>query len=110
LQNARLESDLFALTSQGRISFDAELDLKASIVLSAELSRGLAERVKELKKVLAANGTLTIPLELRGKGRDVIVTPDLDGLMRIGAQKVLKENAEKLLNKATKGLGKALGF
>ncbi len=112
IRNGRLQSDLFRLIADGRISFDADLDLRASIIISPELSKNLAQRVKQIEKVLAPDQTLTIPLKINGRGKKVVVIPDVEGLARLGAEKALKEQAGKLLDKALgkKGLGKLFDF
>lgn len=112
VRNGSLQSDLFRLVADGRISFDADLDLRASIILSPELSKNLAERVKQIEKILAPDRSLTIPLKISGKGKKVVIIPDMEGLARLGAEKALQEQAGKLLDKALgkKGLGKLFGF
>lgn len=115
LSNVRLTSDLYTITSEGKVSMDGDVDLAAQVVFSAAVGKALVQEGKDFRKVLEADGTLRVPLQIKGKGKSISVLPDVNEIMKRGAQKVIEQKAGELLDKAAKGkfgkgIGKLFGF
>jgi uncharacterized protein involved in outer membrane biogenesis len=100
LQSMTLESTEFSLESNGTIRLtDGAINLTATISFSQKLSAGLAERVKELRRVLAPDGRLVIPLAIQGTTSKPIVLPNVQKILELGARDALQKEAGKALDK-----------
>lgn len=100
LQSMTLESTEFSLESNGTMKLvDGGLNLTATISFSQKLSSGLADRVKELRRVLAKDGRLVIPLAIQGTTSKPIVLPNVQKILEMGARDTLEKEAGKALDK-----------
>ena len=100
LQSLRLESDEFSLESNGTMGLtDSTLNLTATILFSERLSAALASRVKQLQRVLAKDGRLVIPLEIRGTTSKPIVLPNVQKILELGARDALEREGSKAIDK-----------
>jgi hypothetical protein len=102
-----LESDVFTLTGKGTMAHSGELSMDATIAFTPEFSAALVSSAKDLKKILAADGRLTIPLTIAGHPPLVVVVPNLREVISLAAERVVTDKAKDILNKA---LGKNFGF
>ena len=101
--NLTVVSELFTLTGSGRASFASDLDLDATLTFNRELSQAMTGRAKELRAVLAADGTLSVPLTVDGRPPHVAVRPDLERLIAGSTKNVLEGPVGKALGKALNG-------
>lgn len=102
-RNLTVVSELFTLTGSGRASFASDLDLDATLTFNRELSQAMTARAKELRAVLAADGTLSVPLKVDGRPPHVAVRPDLERLIVGSSKNVLEGPVGKALGKALNG-------
>jgi len=100
----RIESDLFSLDGAGEASLlDGFVRLEATLRFSRPFSDALATKVKEARRVLDADGTLSVPVAITGVPPKVSVVPDIKKLVEMGARKVFEERASDLLEQALGG-------
>lgn len=102
-------SKLYTLEAAGKIGYDAAVELKATITFEREFSEALLAKVKELKAILNNNNQLVVPIAISGKAPKLIVTPNLEKLLKLGAGRMLEEGAGKLLEKALGGKNEEAG-
>lgn len=103
-------SSIFSLEADGKVGFDSNLDLNATIIFDQTFSAHLVSNTKELKNLLDQEGRLIIPLTLQGVPPKLLVYPNLKKLLEVGATRTLRNKAEELLGGALqKGKGKGLG-
>ncbi len=113
-----LTSIAYDLNANGRIGFDTSLNLNSNIIFTPDVSAKIVAGVKELAKALDQNQRLNMPLSIQGTPPAIIVIPDLQKLIELGAKNLLKdkageylgENLEKKTGIKVKGLDKLLGF
>lgn len=103
-----LVSDAYTLNSSGKAVMGGAVDLKARIVFNKEVSEGIVGSIKELRKILSADGTLEIPLELAGVPPSLTVIPDVGRLIELAAKGALREKAGEAIGKVLEkqGIGK----
>jgi len=96
-------SALFKLNGSGRISFETDVDLDTTITLNRELSEAMTGKAPELRPVLNSDGTLSIPVIVKGQLPNLDVRPDVTLLMEAGARNVVGGTVGKALEKALGG-------
>ena len=118
-QDLKLLSDIFTLEANGTVGFDMNLDLNATLLFNRAFSDDLAKTKKDIKKIFDSEGRLVIPLTLKGVPPKILVTPNFEKLVEVGAQRALTGTAQEIVggllgggkNKnSRKGLGGLLGF
>ena len=110
-------SAVFSLAADGNLGFDSSLDLYTTIYFNKNFSTALAAQSKALQNILDTDGRLVIPLTLKGTPPKVIVLPNIEKLLEVGAKKAIQQKAGDLVQGilggkqkgSTKGLGKLLG-
>lgn len=112
LSNLVLESDVFSLRGGGAYKMSGDTNFTAELLLNHAISSGITARVKELAPLVNAQGQLAIPLTITGKLPAVIVTPDIDAILKnVSISGVAQALDGVLKNKKVGGkLGKILGF
>jgi uncharacterized protein YhdP len=105
-QNLKLTSKIFELTGDGRVGFDAALDLNTTLAFSQPLSAALATRSPNLKKVLSASGQLVVPVTLKGTPPKIAILPNVKKLIELAGQRALQAEGDKLLGKLFGGKNK----
>ena len=100
-------SPIFRLESRGKVGFDKSVDLGSKILFSPEFSEAMADKTKELSKILDSQGRLPIPLRLSGKVPAVLVYPDLTELLKQAAEAAIRDKAGDLIGDV---LGDKLGI
>ena len=98
-RNLKMVSELFTLVGSGRVSFQKDLDLATTITFSRELSEVLIGKAKELRSVLNDDGTLSIPVLVKGRPPNVNVQPDMERLIAGSTKNVLEGTVGKALGK-----------
>jgi hypothetical protein len=102
-RNLRLASETLTLAGSGRVSFQSDVDLVATVTLSRELSQAMLGKAAELRPVLNDDGTLTIPLIVEGRPPNLDARPDMTRLIEASTQNVLKGTVGKAVGKALSG-------
>lgn len=101
--NLSVVSELFTLTGSGRVSFQTDLDLDTTITFNPELSRVMIGKAKELRPVLNNDGTLTVPVLVKGRPPNIDARPDLTRLLAGSTKNVLEGTVGEALGKALNG-------
>lgn len=101
--NLTVVSELFRLTGSGRVSFQTDVDLDTTITFNRELSQLMIGKAKELRSVLNDDGTLTVPVVVKGRPPNFDARPDMARLLEEGSKKVLEGSVGKALQKALGG-------
>lgn len=103
INRALLESKgLFALTAQGRSSFDLTTSIDVTASLGNEISSSLNSSVRVLSSLLDDQGRLSIPGKLTGQNGNFMYTPQVGDLAKkalvsegaVQLEKVLEKNPE----------------
>jgi hypothetical protein len=102
-RNLKLLSTIFNLDAQGRLGFDASIDLLADILFEPGLSAFLVAKTSELKALQNAEQRLVLPLAINGKVPQLIVLPDLPKIVALATKGALKEKAAGALQKILGG-------
>jgi uncharacterized protein involved in outer membrane biogenesis len=112
----RATSDIFTIQGKGSYSMAGDLSLSSDIIFTPEFSKGVVDRVKELKPLVNGEGRLTLPVTLKGRVPAVLVLPNLPEI----AKRTSVGAITNILSGALKGgkdgkskntpLGKILGF
>lgn len=122
VKDLKVESDIFSLSGKGVIKGSGELDLDTTIAFTQSFSLALSTTVPQLRQILTAEERLVFPLHISGTPPKVMVTPNLKEVLNLAAQRVVKDKAKEILNKAldrtlggsmndaVKGWGSGLGF
>lgn len=97
VNDLKLISSIFSLEAQGKVGFDSSLDLASTIFFDRDFSAKLASKAKELNKLLDADGSLVIPLVLKGRPPKLLVLPNVQKLLQLGAQKAVQDKAADLV-------------
>jgi hypothetical protein len=108
-----LESDLFSLRGPGEFNIvEGGLKLKSELVFAPELSAAVVARVKELKPLVDSTGHLVFPLAVSGRIPKVLVTPDIEAILKVVSTKQVAKVVDGVLKdkKLGKKLGGILGF
>lgn len=92
----------WAVQGQGWITLDQELNLRAKLALSRQLSTDLIANAKVLRFLADREGRLEIPFALAGILPSVTPKPDLDHVARLVQRGLVEQGVEEL----TKGLRK----
>ncbi len=79
-----LNSSIFSLTAIGSVGFDGEMDLRCKMILSKSLSALVVGKVKELRTTLSPTGEMTLVVGIKGKSPNLVVSPDLNNLLKAG--------------------------
>lgn len=111
----RAASDIFTIQGKGSYSMVGDVSLASDIIFTREFSKGVVERVKELKPLVDGEGRLTLPVMLQGRVPAVVVLPNLPEIAKrtsVGAiTNVLSDALKGKKDGKGKGaLGKILGF
>ncbi len=108
--NLKLLSTYFDLSGKGVIGLDGSFDVSGDLLFSTSFSAFIAKSAKEVRSILDSEGRLSVPLQIVGKAPKILVLPDLEKLLKIGAKAVLKEKGEELIKDKLKDkLGEAGG-
>jgi uncharacterized protein involved in outer membrane biogenesis len=102
-RNLRLESEPLTLVGSGRVSFESDVNLVATVTLSHELSQLMIGREKELRPVLNADGTLSIPVAVEGRPPNLEARPDMTKLIEASTKNILEGTVGKALGRALSG-------
>ena len=102
-RNLRLASELLTLAGSGRVSFQSDVDLLATVTLNPELSQLMIGRAKELRPVLNDDGTLSIPVAVEGRPPKLDARPDMTRLIEASTKNILEGTVGKALGKALRG-------
>jgi hypothetical protein len=112
-----LLGSFFTVRGKGSLSMSGAVDLSCAISFNEKFTALLIEKVKELKSAVDRNGELTFPLSISGTAPALTVVPDMKALIKLGAEALVRDGAEQLINKAlgnkggsNKDLGKLFGF
>jgi uncharacterized protein involved in outer membrane biogenesis len=106
LNKFSVASDLFSMAGGGTVDLQSkELNLNSTIIFPASFSAAIADRVRQLRAVLEADGTLALPLDISGVPPKVLVLPNVEKLLKKGAGNILRNRAEDLLDKALEKKG-----
>lgn len=108
-----LESDLFSLRGPGEFNIvDGTLKLKSELVFTPELSASIVARVKELSSLVDSTGHLVFPLAVSGRIPKVVVTPDIEAILKVVSAEQVAKVVDGVLKdkKLGKKLGRILGF
>ncbi len=76
LRQAILRARHYSLRGDGTVDFDNSVDMAASFVASADLTRDLLDSVREAKYLVDTDGRFRIPLRLTGSLPRIRVQPD----------------------------------
>jgi hypothetical protein len=101
--NLRLKSEPLTLVGSGRVSFQTDVDLAATVTFNPELSRVMIGRAKGLQAVLNNDGTLSIPVAIEGRPPNLDARPDMTKLIEASTKNVLEGTVGKALGKALRG-------
>lgn len=93
-----LNSTAYDLNAEGKIGFDTSLDLNADIIFTPEVSAKIVGGIKELNNALDQNKRLNMPLSIEGVPPSIVVVPNLQKLIELGAKNLLREKAGQLLS------------
>jgi uncharacterized protein involved in outer membrane biogenesis len=107
--NLRLESEPLTLVGGGRVSFESDVNLVATVTFNPELSRVMIGKAKELRPVLNSDGTLSIPVTVKGRPPNLDAQPDLTKLIEASTKNALQGTVGKALEKALSGEQKGGG-
>jgi hypothetical protein len=114
IKDLKVVSDIFSLSGNGSIRGSGELDLDTTISFTQPFSLALSTSIPQLRQILTADERLVFPLQISGVPPMVVVTPNLKEVLKLAAQRMVKDKAQDILNKtldgAVKGWGKGLGF
>ncbi len=112
LSHLVLESDVFSLRGGGAYKMSGETNFTAELLLNQAVSSGITARVKELAPLVNAQGQLVIPLTITGKLPAVIVTPNIDAILKNVSISGVAQALDGVLKDKKVGskLGKILGF
>jgi hypothetical protein len=112
LSDFNLASDYFSVRGGGTYSLLGETNVKADLILSPPVSSGITSRVKELQPLVDPSGQLVLPLTISGKLPAVLVTPDLNAILKKASVAGVAQALDKVLKDKKVGgkLGKILGF
>lgn len=102
-RNLRMESEPLTLTGSGRVSFQTDVNLAATVTFNPELSQVMTGKAKELRAVLNGDGTLSIPVVVEGRPPKLDVRPDMTKLIEASTKNVLEGTVGKALGKALRG-------
>lgn len=106
--NLRMTSEALTLAGSGRISFESEVNVVATVTLNPELSQVMIGRARELRPVLNDDGTLSIPISVAGRPPNLDARPDMTKLIEASTRNVLKGAVGKALSGGEKKGGKLL--
>lgn len=102
-----MKSALFDLRANGRINFDQNINLQATILFSKDLSTAMTTKVKEISRIVNSDGRLEIPLVIQGHASSIKVIPNIQRLLEIAATQALKSEGKKALDKFLGGSSKS---
>lgn len=91
-----LVSDHYRVAGRGKVGLNSQIDMDAIITFDEELTEALATSVRELGRVRNRDGTLSLPLSIRGVLPRVLVLPDLKQILELGARRVIEDKASEL--------------
>jgi hypothetical protein len=104
LSQAYLLSDVFDVEGKGKINLPTnKLDLATQFSFTEDFTKRVGAKVKEIERISATDGRLSFPLNISGQPPKMIVLPDIEGLLKLAARKAIKNEANKLLDKALEG-------
>jgi uncharacterized protein involved in outer membrane biogenesis len=98
LKGLELDAGDYAISGEGRYSFDNEVDFRTRLRLSAALSEELLAAVPRMRYLRARDGRVEVPVAFRGAPPRIAAVPDVSRLAEGAAREAL-----------TDLLGKALG-
>ncbi len=104
-----IQSPDYKLLGDGSFDADRNIDMKAQVVLTKELSGELEANKKAVVYLTNANGEVEIPLQIVGTLPKPQVLPDLQALAQTAAQHMFKGKAGKLLGGMLGKKGNGLG-
>lgn len=112
LSDFNLASDYFSVRGDGTYSLLGEANLKTNLIVSSAVSSGIISRVKELQPLVDPQGQLVLPLTISGKAPAVLVTPDLNTILKKASVAGVAQALDTVLKDKKVGgkLGKILGF
>jgi uncharacterized protein involved in outer membrane biogenesis len=119
IRSFELNSALFNLRGHGSVGQAGELDLATTVHFNSSVSASLIASAKELKNLQESpDGSVVIPLVIKGKIPNVVLLPDVGELAKVVGKKVIADKIGDLLSdalksdskKGGKGLGDLLGF
>lgn len=97
VNKAHLLSNLFSATGTGYLSFKGAINQNATITFTKGFSKLMAQKTKELKPLLNREEQIVIPLRIKGQVPKVKISPDVDKLVKKGAEKLIEDKAGKVL-------------
>ncbi|MDP8266169.1 MAG: AsmA family protein [Candidatus Aceula meridiana] len=101
LDEALVESDAFVLKGQGVFDFDLNCKMQARLLIPRDLSKAMAETVKDLNFLVDDTGQIMIPVNISGQIPDGLrYMPDLSYIGQQFLKKRGKQELQKLLKKA----------
>ncbi len=107
---------VFKLEGDGIVGFDSSLDFNAAMYFTPDFSLALTSSIRELQAALDKDSQLAVPLTIRGVPPTLVVIPNFKKVIEIAGKKIIKQQAEKLLEKVVpggsnlKGVTDLLGF
>jgi hypothetical protein len=109
LSSFALTSDIFSLDGSGTIALNGDLNLTTTIYFTKDFSQALAQQGRDIKRILASDGRLIIPLTIQGRSPALIFYPNLSKIIETGAAKEIQEKALSALDKALGGKNREPG-
>jgi len=112
ISNLILGSDYFTLRGGGTYALRGEANLAVDLGLDPKVSAGITSRVKELTPLVDQQGHLVLPLTIAGRVPAVVVTPNLDAILKKASTAGVAQALDRVLKDKKIGgkLGKILGF
>jgi hypothetical protein len=112
ISNLILGSEYFTLRGGGTYALRGEANLAVDLALDPKVSAGITSRVKELTPLVDQQGHLVLPLTIAGRVPAVVVTPNLDAILKKASTAGVAQALDRVLKDKKIGgkLGKILGF
>ncbi len=99
----KLISTVFSIEADGIIQMVGGIKLNANTIFNKDFSQAMAKKTKEIERILDTEGRLVIPLTLQGTPPKIIIVPNIQKLIEIGASRAVKDAAGRLLDRALGG-------
>jgi hypothetical protein len=109
LNDFQLLGAFYSVDGKGTLSAAGDVNLTTKISFNKDFSSKLVAQVKEMRSALDLKGELSFPLAISGRVPKLTILPDMEGLLKLGAEAAVREGAEKLLDRALKGRGGSNG-
>ena len=106
ISSAKLLSEAYDIDLSGTYALSGDTKISSTLTLKPALAALLVASAKDLEKALNPDKSLSIPVKIEGSLPHIIITPDIEKIMKSTAGAAIKDAAVKALEK---GLGKKSG-